>query len=176
MTQNKSVEEVAQKIYWKVKEYQRLSEPDTESLLCVEQIGKILSEERQTSHTSQNKSVEEVVERKGFFTFRFHYSDRDGNRLYQVSHLNDDMYFDDAYSMAKRFIKEYPQSCMVWFERNRRVEELLQQERQTSQEREREIVENHKKVLSNVLAILNDGFPMTAIKALEQEITNPNKD
>ena len=56
------------------------------------------------------------------------------------------------------------------------IKHAIQQERQTSQEREREIVENHKKVLSNVLAILNDGFPMTAIKALEQEITNPNKD
>lgn len=123
----------------------------------------------------QNKSVEEVVERKGFFTFRFHYSDRDGNRLYQVSHLNDDMYFDDAYSMAKRFIKEYPQSCMVWFERNRRVDEILQQERQTSQEREREIVE---KIRHKIESVLQGRYTHEDIVILDylSTLTNPNKD
>lgn len=53
------------------------------------------------------------------------------------------------------------------------IRQAIQQERHTMQEREERLVENHKKVLKNILAILNDGFPMTAIRALEQELYQP---
>lgn len=52
---------------------------------------------------------------KGNYVFKFYYTDRDRNRRYEVSTINDAVPFDVAYQMCQKHIREFEDRYLEWF-------------------------------------------------------------
>ena len=62
-TPDRSVEEIAQSIYFKVKEMQRLAEPDTETILCIDSIKTLIQTERQKREEMVEAERERIIKK-----------------------------------------------------------------------------------------------------------------
>ena len=59
----RSVEEMAQAIYFKVKEMQTLAEPDTETILCIDSIKTLIQTERQKREEMVEAERERIIKK-----------------------------------------------------------------------------------------------------------------